>query len=255
MKSLVAVAIAALLAVPVFATGAPTDPQGKIPMDRMTVQELEKAGDAARTHKDYETAIEYFTAAIKKAPKNAHLYNKKGLAELKTNDMDSARLDFEKAAKIDKKYADAQNNVGAVYYIRKDYGKATKYFKKAIALDETQSSYHVNLGATWFAQKKMEQAMNEYARAMELNPNALEENSRAGITAQISSPEERAKYMYLMAKLYAKRGDTERCIQCLKSAKEQGYRDMKNVYKDEEFVKIVADPRLAEIVPPTPVAK
>jgi tetratricopeptide (TPR) repeat protein len=248
-------AVAGLLASVALASDTPAGQANKTPMDQMTVAELEKAGDTARYAKDYEQAIEYFRAAIRKAPKNAHLYNKKGLAELKLDQVEAARADFEKATKVDKKYADAQNNLGAAYYVRKDYPKAAKYFKKAIALNEAQASYHVNLGASWFAQKKMEQAMTEYARAMELNPNVLEENTRAGITAQITSPEERAKYAYLMAKLYAKRGDVERCLQCLKSAKEQGYRDMRNVYKEEEFARIVNDPRLAEVVPPPPVQK
>ena len=38
---------------------------------------------------------------------------------------------------------------------------------------------------------------------MQLDPEALNQNSRGGIAAQINSPEERARYDYMLAKIYA----------------------------------------------------
>src|SRR5215472_331302 len=133
MKTLrLTLALAVVLGgVALYASDTPAGQAGKTPMDQMTAAELEKAGDTARYAKDYDKALEYFSAAIRKTPKNAHLYNKKGLAELKLDQREQARADFEKAIKVDKKFADAQNNLGAVYYIAKDYPKAAKYFKKA----------------------------------------------------------------------------------------------------------------------------
>jgi hypothetical protein len=90
----------------------------------------------------------------------------------------------------------------------------------------------------------------EYARALELDPEALSTPSKTGVAAQIASPEERAKYSYILAKIHAKRGDAEQCFRCLRVAKDEGYRDLGNVYKDEEFSSLWKDPRLAEIVPP-----
>jgi tetratricopeptide (TPR) repeat protein len=137
-----------------------------------------------------------------------------------------------------------------VEYMRKNYGGAAKHFKKAVALDETHSTYHVNLGAAWFSQKKFERAISEYVRALELNPDAFNQESKIGIAAQILSPEERAQYAFSLAKAYAKRGDVDNCLQCLKKAKEEGYRNMANVYKDEEFTHMRDNPRLHEVVPP-----
>ena len=221
------------------ATAAPE--QGTIKMDTMTVAELEKAGDQARSVKDYVLAIDYFQAALRKDRKNAVLYNKLGLAELRKDDLSSARTHFERAVKVNSKYAEAVNNVGAVYYMQKNYGSAA---------NETDATFHVNLGAAWFSQKKMERAIAEYIRAMELDPDALRHDNRTGVSAQISSPEERAQYSYLLAKAYAKRGDIDGCLQCLKRAKEDGYRNLANVYKDEEFSHMRENPRLQEVVPP-----
>jgi tetratricopeptide (TPR) repeat protein len=244
--------VAALVMVSLYSVGAPS-PQEKASMDSMTVAQLEKAGDEARAQKDYAQAIQYFQAALRKDRKSSTLYNKLGLAELKNNELSAARSDFEKAAKRDSKNAEAVNNIGAVDYMKKNYGSAAKYFKKAVALEETRATFHVNLGAAWFSQKKMERAVMEYARALELDPEALRHDAKVGVTAQISSPEERAQYSYMLAKIYARRGDTEGCLQCLKKAKEDGYRNLANVYKDEEFSRMRDNPRLHEVVaPPAP---
>jgi len=237
-----------------YSAGTPSPQQDKATLNSMTVADLEKAGDAARSQKNYLLAISYFQAAVAKDRKNSVLYNKLGLSELKSDDLDSARRDFERAAKLNSKFADAVNNVGAVYYLKKNYGASAKYFKKAVALDETRPSFHVNLGAAWFAQKKFEGAITEYSRALELDPDALRQDVKAGVVAQIASPEERAQYSYMLAKIYAKHGDVEGCLQCLRKAKEEGYRDLAKVYKDEEFSQMRDNPKLHEVVPP-PAAK
>jgi hypothetical protein len=89
---------------------------------------------------------------------------------------------------------------------------------------------------------------------VELDPDALNHESKVGVAAQIASPEERARYSYMLAKIYAKRGDVDGCLQCLKKAKEEGYRDLANVYKDEDFSKMRDNPKLHDVVPP-PTAK
>lgn len=240
-----------LTALPKYSAGAPAAQQVTINMDSMTATELENAGDTARVQKDYPLAIRYFQAALRIDRKNAKLYNKLGLVELKNNELSTARQDFQKAVKHDPKFVDPVNNIGAVDYLDRKYGSAAKYFKKAVALEETRPTFHINLGAAWFAQNKLDQAVAEYTRAVELDPEALKNDSRAGVTAQISSPEERAKYSYMLAKIYARRGDVDDCLRCLKKAKEDGYRNMSNVYKEEDFSRMWQDPRLHEVVPPT----
>jgi tetratricopeptide (TPR) repeat protein len=254
MRNITLILLATLMVPGTYGTAETAADQASVNMSARTVAELEKAGDLARAQKDYDLAIQYFQTALKKDRKNAVIYNKMGLAQLKKDDLKAARLSFERATKFNSKYAEAVNNIGAVEYIKKNYGGAAKFFKKAVALDETHATYHVNLGAAWFSQKKMERAIAEYTRAMELDPDAFRQDSKTGIAAQISSPEERAQYAYLLAKAYAKRGDLEGCLQCLKKAKEDGYRNLANVYKDEEFSRMRENPRVQEVVPP-PVAK
>jgi len=75
-----------------------------------------------------------------------------------------------------------------------------------VALDETRPAFPVNLGSAWFGQNKLDRAIAEFRRALELDPEALNPNSGTGVTAQVSSPEQRARYDFMLAKIYAQRG-------------------------------------------------
>ena len=50
--------------------------------------------------------------------------------------------------------------------------------------------------------------------------------------------EERAKYHYYVAKLYAKSGRTELALQYLRKALEEGLKDRKQLEKDPEFASL-----------------
>ncbi len=47
--------------------------------------------------------------------------------------------------------------------------------------------------------------------------------------------------------IQAKRGNLQECLVCLKKAKDDGYRNIANVYKDEEFSQLWNNALLAEI--------
>jgi tetratricopeptide (TPR) repeat protein len=182
------------------------------------------------------------------------LVNKIGITELKRGNNRAAEAYFVKAVKLNNKNADALNNVGVIAFFDKNFGKSVKYYKRALAVEESNATYHSNLGTAWFSQKKFDRAMSEYARAMELDPEVFLKSNQGGSIARVSSIEDRAAYEYMLAKLYAGRGDWDRSFQWLAKAKEDGYGDMKNVYKDAEFAKVRQDPRLAQIVPPPTAA-
>ena len=71
---------------------------------------------------------------------------------------------------------------------------------------------------------------------------------RIKLQAQLPSPGDRAHYDYTVAKLYAKMGFSERSLEYLRKAMEEGYKDFKNVYKDEEFAALRKDKRFTEMV-------
>ena len=90
-------------------------------------------------------------------------------------------------------------------------------------------------------------AMTEYARALELDADVLS-TSTEGITAQYTTPEQRARISFLIAKSYVKRGNLDGALEYLRRAKEGYYPDLASVYKDPVFTPLWTDPRLAKIV-------
>jgi hypothetical protein len=68
----------------------------------------------------------------------------------------------------------------------------------------------------------------------------------------MSSPEDRAHYDYVVAKMYARLGITERSLLYLRKAMEEGYKDIGLVYKDNEFAGLRKDPRFTELMASRP---
>ncbi len=216
--------------------------------------ELEARADSLRADKAYADSLDYYRAALaKRTDSVAVLHNKMGMAELLMHRFGRARKAFERALKADPQYAEAMNNLGVVYYMQNSYKKAIKHYEKAVALRPNNASFYSNLGTAYFARKKIEQASAAYYRALELDPEVFERRSRTGVSAHMASPRDRARYSYVLAKMYARVGDHSRCLLYLKKAIEQGYPEIKNVYTDEEFAAVRKDPRFRELWGPPPV--
>src|SRR5262249_53549988 len=158
-----------------------------------------------------------------------------GICDLMLQRYKEARRSFNRAIKLDHDHSDAYNNLGVVYYQQRDFGKAIKAYEKAASINPEAASYYSNLGAAYFAKRQFEKAAYNYSKAMQIDPDVFERVSRAGVQAQLPSPEDRAHYDYVLAKLYAGMGVSDRSLHYLKKAMEDGYKDIKNVYKDNEF--------------------
>jgi tetratricopeptide (TPR) repeat protein len=223
------------------------------PSPAASAVELEQKGDELRTAKNYLDALDYYQAALKKQRSPA-LFNKIGIIQLQMNRYPEAKKTFESAIKAGRKVPEGYNNLGAAFYAMKKYGRAVKNYKKALALREETASFHSNLGTAYFAQKEMEKAAAEYRRALELDPDIFERQSQAGIAAHMVSVEDRAKYSFVLAKMFAQNGNFDRALQYLRKAMEDGYKGIDEVYKDSEFAGLRKDKRFEELMASRPQA-
>ena len=218
------------------------------PAPEASAADLEQQGDQLRAEKLYLDALDYYRAALAKKPNDARLFNKIGIGELMMQRFKEARKSFERSIQCDHEFADAYNNLGVVLYEDRKYGSAVKQYLKAIAKDDSSASFYSNLGAAYFSRRQFEPAVAAYQHALELDPEVFEHTSRAGVQAQLPSPEDRARYDYTVAKLYAKMGRSEQSLEYLRKAMEDGYKDLKNVYKDVEFTELRKNPRFTELM-------
>ncbi len=253
--SAVSLLFSALLVVPSQAQNTEQVEVGPPPLHRAdppapgaTSEVLEQRGDELRAEKNFLDAIDYYQAALKNAPGNASALNKIGICQLMMQRFKDARKSFEHSIKADRNHADAYNNLGVTYYATHSYNAAIKNYEKAILLNNDAASYYSNLGTAYFGKRQFDKAIQSYAKAVELDPDIFDRSSHAGVQAKLPSPVDRAHYDYVLAKMYAKSGVADRSLHYLKKAMEEGYKDIKDVYKDNEFSNLRKDPRFAELM-------
>jgi tetratricopeptide (TPR) repeat protein len=233
--------------------GPPPLHRAEPPAPGATPEELENRGDELRAEKYFLDAVDYYQAVLKRDAANASVLNKIGICQLMMQRYKEAKRSFERSIKADRKHADAYNNLGVIYYSEHSYNGAIKNYEKAISLQDDAASYYNNLGAAYFAKKQFEKAILNYAKAVQLDPDVFERSSHAGVQAQLASPVDRAHYDYVLAKLYARTGVADRSLHYLKKAMEEGYKDINNVYKDNEFSTLRKDARFAELMASKPM--
>jgi tetratricopeptide (TPR) repeat protein len=221
--------------------------QAEPPPASASAAQLETTGDDLHARKYFADALDYYQAANAK-DSSARLLNKIGMMNLLLMRGDAARKDFERALKMEPNYADAYNNLGAVHYQDHQLKPAIKQYQKAIALNPAFATYHSNLGTAYMERKEFDKAAAEYARALQLDPDVFEHRGSAGISARFPSPSDRARFHYVIAKTYARAGNTERCLLYLTKAMEFGFKDIDRVYKEDEFATVRKDPRFAELM-------
>jgi hypothetical protein len=225
-----------------------------MPDPGLSAVDLEARGDVLRMEKQYLDALDYYRAASLKNRNSAPLMNKMGISELLLQHWPEAKKDFDRAIKIDNSYADAYNNLGVIFYLSKKYAKAVDRYEHAIKLRPASASYYSNMGAAYFSKKDYPRSLVAYARALQLDPDVFERSSHGGVAAQMAKPEDRARYDFEVAKLYAKMGVSDRSLQYLRRAMEEGYKNIDSVYKDDEFAGIRKDPRFTELMGARPPA-
>ena len=228
--------------------GPPPLHRAQPPAPGAFAEQLESGGDQLRVEKNFLDAVDYHEAALKKSPNNAVLFNKIGMSRLGLQQYKEAKKSFGRAIKADPKHANAHNNLGVVYYLEKNYNKAIKEYGKAIAIEDDAASFYSNRGAAYFSKQQFDKAVVDYSQAIRIDPEIFERSSRAGVAAHLSSPGDQARYDYVLAKLYAKQGEADRSLHYLKKAMEEGYKDIKDVYKDNEFTELRKDPRFGELM-------
>ncbi len=237
---------------------SPSNPDSALrvppPPENATAAELEQQGDALRGQKAYLDSIDYYRAAIKKG-ESAVLHNKVGICLLLLRRDSEARKEFQRAIKDDKTYPEAYNNLGALYYNVRKFGSAIKEYKKAIKLNEENASFHSNLGTAYFSQKDFDSATREYQRAMQIDPGIFERAPSGGVSVKLVTSNDLGHFHYVMAQMYGRHGDLERCRHYLSKANEEGY-PIRSALHDNEFAGLRKDPNFVAFVrslkPPSP---
>ena len=235
-------------AIPQTVTGraaTPPAPQGIVDSTRTTTPPasaaakpeltLEMRGDIYMARKMYREAIDTFRTGD---PHDPVLLNKTGIAYHQMMQLENARKSYEQALRQKKDYVEAMNNMGTVYYAKKSYRRAIGWYQRALKLapqDVKSSSIYMNLGTAYFARKKYEEAVKAYQTAMQLDHEVFERHGNFGVMLEERNVEERSKYHFFLAKLYANQGRSELAVQYLRKSIEEGLKDKAKMLAEPEF--------------------
>jgi len=209
----------------------------------------ETRGDIFMARKMYREAVETFQEGN---PKDPVLANKIGIAYHQMMQLDNARKNYERALKLKPTYIEAMNNLGTIYYTKKSYRRAISWYNKALkqAPGEGRSaSIYMNLGTALFARKQYEKATEAYQTAMQIDPDVFERHGNVGVILEERSVEEKAKYHFYLAKLYAKGGRAELALQYLRKSLEEGFKEEKKKIEEEaDFASLRELPEFKELL-------
>lgn len=212
-------------------TAAPAGTQSAIEV--VTAQPTpEEIGDALMTHQRYQAAL----AAYRQAPSgSAAVLNKMGIAYQMMFNLDEALRSYKASLKIDARNPHVYNNLGTVYDSLKQFRNAERMYRKAIKLEPGSSLVLRNLGSDQLAQHKYKQGWESYKAALALDPKIFQENSNAMRIANPATLEERGAMNYYMAKGCVRAGMTDRAIDYLRMALNEGFTNPKKIIADSEF--------------------
>ncbi len=205
----------------------------------------EMRGDIYMARRMYREAIDVYRSI---QPPSAVILNKIGIAYQQLGDLRSAKKMYERAIKLNKKYPEAINNLGTVHYARKSYRRAVSQYKKALAINPDSASIYSNLGTAYFARRDYRRALECYEKAISLDPDVFERRGTSGVLLQERSVEQRAKFHYYLAKVYAKYGRNDLALFYIRKSLEEGFKEKKRYLEEDEFAEIRKLPEFEELM-------
>jgi tetratricopeptide (TPR) repeat protein len=214
-----------------------------------TPQALEQQGDILRARRFPEDAMDYYRHALARGGKVPSLMNKLGLTELEMRNVELARSYFQRAVKLDNKDGEAWNNLGAVEFIDGQPTPAISHYKRAIKLNKREAVFHANLATAYFGVKDYRGGRREMATALKMDPRVFDRNEGfGGVAAHVLSSDDRARFSFEMARMYAGDGLEDHMIHSLAMASEAGMNVQREMRKDPVLAKFEFDPRVVVLV-------
>jgi tetratricopeptide (TPR) repeat protein len=204
----------------------------------------ELRGDLAMARLQYLAAVE----AYRQAPSDsAQIWNKLGLAYHHLFAIDEAQRDYLRALRLRPDYPEALNNLGAVYYAKGSFHRAEKYYLRALRLNANSAATYSNLGTAYFAQHKADKGLAAYRTALALDARVFEDAAPQLVSESLPA-RERAQQDYALAVLFAQSGHSDRAIEYLRKALNEGFDDRKRMLGDETLASVRALPAFAELM-------
>ena len=219
----------------------PTSQSTAAPRPQATPEEL---GDTLMARHRYQAAIRAYKQV---QGSSAELWNKLGIAyQLMLNWQEAVRC-YQAALRLDPHNSIFLNNLGTVYDSQKQYGDAQKMYRKALKIEPGSALIHKNLGTALLAQHKYKKGWEMYQAALAIDPHIFDQTSGPRVENP-TSIEQRGAMNYYMAKGCVRAGMTDRAIEYLRMALNEGFTNPKKIASDSEFAALHGVPAFDQLL-------
>jgi tetratricopeptide (TPR) repeat protein len=128
----------------------------------------------------YESAVNDFTAALRREPDNGYFYRMRGDANYARHANAAALADYTKALQLDPNDLFAMNGRGIALDAIGDYGKSLKQFNEMLRRDPRSALGYGNRAGTWWDLGEYEKTLADLNRAIQLDPKLAVAYSNRG---------------------------------------------------------------------------
>jgi tetratricopeptide (TPR) repeat protein len=159
-------------------------------LEKLPAKTLIERGICAWERADYEDALEFFHAVLRRHPGFADVHNKAGLCLAMLGDPEAALKEFDEALRISDTYAEAHLNRAIVLQGLGHFEEARKHLLRADELDRVDSEEfpsdvghkiaitHAKLGDLYLVADHPEEAAEEYRKALAVRGRFLDIRSK-----------------------------------------------------------------------------
>jgi tetratricopeptide (TPR) repeat protein len=120
--------------------------------------------------KDYDLAIDNYSQAIRRNPKNPSLYYNRGVAHSKKGNYAQAIVDYTEAIRLNPKDADAVFNRAFAYKRKGEYDKAIADYTQVAQLNPKDVTAYFNRAFAHEAKGDDDKAIADYTKSIQLSP-------------------------------------------------------------------------------------
>lgn len=203
----------------------------------------EATGDILMARGQYEAAID----AYRRAPLDAVVWNKIGVAWDHLSAVTVAKADYERALALRPDYPDALNNLGSAWFEQKNYRKALDCYLRAASLNPRSATIQANLGTTYFALGRFTEGAAAYRTAFTLDPSVLDFDV-PHLDESKTSRRIRARRDYCLAEIFASERLYNRTLDSLRHAVAEGFHNWKRLMHDSAFAQFRLTPEFAQLM-------
>jgi non-specific serine/threonine protein kinase len=222
------------------------------------------------TEDNLREAITASRRAAELDPESAEAHASRGLAESLTKNYASAEIEFETSIRLNPQLFEAYYFYGRASFAQGQNEKAAGMFKKASKVNPEDYQAHSLRGTCLRALGRMEESREAYRdalraeeRHLELHPddvravymgsNALCElgeraRSLEWAARALSMDPEEALVLYNVSCAYSLLGETDKAIDCLEKAVDQGWGHKSWIENDSDFAPVRSNPRFQALL-------